>query len=100
MANKKIDVAELYRRLVKLEEIQRAEAELLLLKLGRGADAGFGPAAFSAREAYEYVGLAESTFHQRVREGKISPPRKDGTKSIYLRRDLDRYLSTLSVEDP
>lgn len=88
-------------------ESQRLDAEKhqLILKLA-GMDSmpkkesdEEKPRGYSLKDACSYVGLPKSTFCDRVRKGDIAQPLKDGKKAIYLREDLDSYLSNLKKGD-
>ncbi|MGI5222465.1 hypothetical protein [Nocardia sp. CA-290969] len=67
------------------EAVEKALAELVVDRR---------PVALDLAAAMQYSGMSKTALNQLLREEKIVA-RKFGTKNLFLRESLDRYLSSL-----
>ena len=51
------------------------------------------PARMKAPAAADYMGVSESAFHARVREGRYPQPVRDGGNTLWRRASLDDWLA-------
>ena len=54
---------------------------------------GYLPRRLRTAQAAEYMGVSETTFLARVKEGLYPPPRKEIGATFWLRDDLDAYIN-------
>lgn len=62
------------------------------------ADVDIRPISFDLAGAIAYTGLSKFRLNELAREEKIVV-RKDGTKNLFMRASLDRYVQGLPVRD-
>ncbi|AHH20753.1 hypothetical protein NONO_c59770 [Nocardia nova SH22a] len=56
------------------------------------------PLSFDLAGAIAYTGLSKFRLNELAREEKIVV-RKDGTKNLFMRASLDRYVQSLPVRE-
>lgn len=54
--------------------------------------------AYTVNELTREIGVSRSKLYQEIAEGKITP-RKLGKKTIFLRSDVEAYLSNLPTSN-
>ena len=52
--------------------------------------------AFTVNEILHELGIGRSKLYKEIAEGKLKP-RKIGTKTIFLAKDVEDYLNSLPV---
>lgn len=53
---------------------------------------GYPPALMGVDEAARYLGISRSHMYEQAVQGSVPPPIKIGTRSLWRRSDLDRWV--------
>lgn len=67
----------------------------------KSIEATYAPEGLSRTEAARYVGVSATTFDKLVENNEMPPARrfKHAERLVWLRRELDRALDDLPVDD-
>lgn len=57
------------------------------------------PRGLNRRQAAEYVGVGPSTFDKMVADGRMPPPRRVNSLTIWDRLDLDESFAALPYDN-
>lgn len=58
----------------------------------------YAPFMMRAADAAHYLGMSPSAFLERVKEGKIPAPRRDGRMALWVRLELEDAARSLPVD--
>jgi predicted DNA-binding transcriptional regulator AlpA len=57
-------------------------------------------AGLSRLEAAEFVGVSGTLFDEMVSDGRMPPPHQANTRTIWSRKELERYFDDLPYASP